>query len=51
MTDSMTDSMTGDLGQWEYQRAWTDLEVRSPNTYASRGLVEVDVAPSPGSDS
>jgi hypothetical protein len=24
------------LGQWEYQGAWWDLEVRSPNTYAFR---------------
>ena len=24
------------LGQWEYQHAWTDLEVRSPTTYAFR---------------
>lgn len=24
------------LGQWEYQHAWTDLDVRSANTYAFR---------------
>lgn len=25
-----------DLGEWEYQHAWVDLEVRSPTTYAYR---------------
>jgi hypothetical protein len=25
-----------DLGEWEYQHAWTDLEVRSPTVYAFR---------------
>ncbi len=25
-----------DLGQWEYQHAWSDLEIRSPTTYAFR---------------
>ncbi len=25
-----------DLGQWEYQHAWTDLEVRAPTVYAFR---------------
>jgi hypothetical protein len=25
-----------DLGQWEYQHAWTDLEVRAPSVYAFR---------------
>ena len=25
-----------ELGEWEYQHAWTDMEIRSPNTYAFR---------------
>jgi len=38
-----------DLGQWEYQHAWTDLEIRSPTTYAFRDPAEVgeDGSPAP----
>jgi hypothetical protein len=36
-----------DLGQWEYQHAWIDLEVRSPTTYAYRDPAETGPDGSP----
>lgn len=36
-----------DLGQWEYQHAWTDLEIRSPTTYAYRDPAEAGADGSP----
>ncbi len=41
------DPLGDDLGQWEYQHAWTDLEVRSPNTYAFRDPAEAGLDGSP----
>ncbi len=36
-TSRQTPEPLGDgLGQWEYQHAWTDLEVRAPTIYAFR---------------
>jgi len=34
------DPLGDGLGQWEYQHAWADLDVRSANTYAFRELAE-----------
>ena len=49
-TSRETPQPLGDgLGQWEYQHAWTDLEVRSPTVYAYRdpasGKLEVRGVP------